>query len=104
MSADVLSKKLTTVLDIMASITKFQTRPNYAPWISKETKKLKTKREAAHKKAAETGNPEDWRIFWVFRNKVRGKCREDERRWERDKLDAKNSSTDIRKTVKGWLG
>ena len=103
-AAEVLSKKLTMVLDMMAPIKKFQTRTNYAPWISKETKELKNKREAAQKKATETGNHEDWRMFRVLRNKVTGKCREDKRRWEREKLDAKNSSTDIWKTVKGWLG
>ena len=41
-AAEVLSKKLTMVLDMMAPIKKFQTRTNYAPWISKETKELKT--------------------------------------------------------------
>ena len=86
----------------MAPIKKFQTRTKYAPWFYKETKELKLKKEAAQAKATETGTPEDWRLFRSIRNQVTAKCREDKRKWEKEKLDAAdNSSTNIWKTVRG---
>ena len=104
-ATELMTDKITKVLDLMAPVKKFQTRKKYAPWLSKETKELKLKREAAQAKAAESGNPEDWRIFRSIRNQVTSKCREDKRKWEKRKLAAKeNSPTDIWKTVKGWLG
>ena len=104
-ATELLTDKMTKVLDWMAPIKKFQTRTKYAPWLSKETKELKVKREAAQAKATETGTPEDWRLFRSIRNQVTAKCREDKRKWEKEKLDAAdNSSTKIWKTVRGWLG
>ena len=51
-AAEALTLKITEALDKMAPVKKIQTRTNYAPWMSKETKLLKEKREAAHEKAA----------------------------------------------------
>ena len=45
-ASEILTKKLTEVLDEMAPIRKIQTRTSYAPWLSEEAKKLKTNREA----------------------------------------------------------
>ena len=104
-AAETLTNKLTEVLDNMAPIKKIQTRINYAPWMTKETKVLKVKREAAHKKAAETDSQEDWRLFRALRNQVTAKCRDDKQKWERKKLDLEeNNSSGVWKTVKGWLG
>ena len=89
----------------MAPIRKIQVRTKYAPWLSEETKLLKAEREAAQERAAESDIPEDWRLYRTLRNQVTGKCREDKKKWEENKLDPKeNSSTDVWKTVKGWLG
>ena len=101
-ASEILTNKLTEVLDIMAPIKKIQTRKNYVPWLSKETKLLKDKREAAQEKAAETDHPEDWQLFISLRNQVTLKGREDKKTWEEKKLDLnENSTTDVWKTVKG---
>ena len=76
-AAETLTNKLTGVLDKMAPIKKIQTRTKYAPWLSKETKLLKDKREAAQEQAAQTDNQEDWRVYRGLRNQVTAKSRED---------------------------
>ena len=104
-AAEILTNKLTGVLDDMAPIKKIQTRTNYAPWLSKETKKLKEAREFAQEKAAKTDSPDDWRWFRALRNQVTAKKVEDKKKWEERKLDLeKNNATEVWKTVKGWLG
>ena len=104
-AAEIFTNKLTEVLDKVAPIKKFQTRIHYAPWLSKDTKQLKVQREAAHRKAAETDEQEDWREFRKLRNQFTTKSRDDRRKWEIKKLDLdKNNPSGIWKTVKGWLG
>ena len=49
-AAESLTQKLTTVLEEVAPVKKIQIRKNYAPWMSKTTKQLKERREAAHEK------------------------------------------------------
>ena len=62
-------------------------------------------RNEAQEKAAETGNPDDWRMYRAIRNQVTASCRKDKAVWEREKLDhINNTSTDTWQTVKGWLG
>ena len=46
LAAEILTTKLSEILDIMAPVKKFQTRTNYAPWMSKETKLLKEKKRS----------------------------------------------------------
>ena len=100
-----LVEKITKILDELAPIKTIQTRTNYAPWLSKDTKDLKKQREAAQEKAARTNNQEDWRNFTSLRNQVTAKKREDKKKWKEKKLDpTQNSCTDTWKTVKGWLG
>ena len=104
-AAELLTRKITDVLDDMAPIKRFQTRTKYAPWLSNRTKNLMAEREAAQNKASQTDSLEDWRIFRSLRNQVTSKCREDKRKWEESKLDPEeNSCTDIWSTVRGWLG
>ena len=104
-AAKLLTDKVTDVLDDMAPIKKFQTRTNYAPWLNDDTKHLIAERNAAQQRASQTDNPEDWRAFRSLRNQVIGRSRVNKKKWEEQKLDPKeNSSTDIWKTVKGWLG
>ena len=104
-ATDVLTTKIKKILDIMAPVKKFQTRTRYAPWMSKEAKLLKEKRQEEHKKASETDHPEDWRHFRGLRNQTTAKLREDKKRWEEEKLDLEqNNSAGVWKAVKGWLG
>ena len=105
LAAEILTTKLSKILDIMAPVKKFQTRTKYAPWMSKETKILKENREAAHKKATDTDLPEYWREFRTLRNQVTAKLRQDKQMWEKEKLDLqKNDPTSVWKTIKSWLG
>ena len=104
-AAELLTSKLTVILDEMAPIRKIQTRKKYVPWLSKGTKSLMKVRNEAQEKATETGNPDDWRMYRAIRNQVTARCRTDKAEWEREKLDhINNTSTDTWQTVKGWLG
>ena len=100
-----LIDKITLVLDQMAPIKTIQTRNNYVPWLSEDTKTLQIDRNEAHKKAVESNSEEDWRNFRSLRNLVTRKLRSDKAAWEKEKLDDNtNTSTDIWRCVKGWLG
>ena len=69
-AAEFLTKKLTEILDDMAPVKKIQSRANYAPGLSKETKLLKKEREVAQEKASESDSQDDWRWFRTLRNQV----------------------------------
>ena len=64
-ATEMLTQKLTTILDDLAPIRTFQTRTQYAPWLSEETKSLKKQREEAHEKAVITDAPDDWRYSQI---------------------------------------
>ena len=104
-ATELLTRKITNILDEMAPIKKFQTRTKYAPWLSTDTKQLMVEREAAQQKASLSDSPDDWRAFRSLRNQVTSRSREDKRKWEEMKLDPReNSCSDVWKTVRGWLG
>ena len=103
-AAELLVKKLAAILDHMAPIRKIQTRKNYAPWLSTDTKNIQLKRNDAQKKASQSGDPEDWRQFRSLRNLATSKSRTDKKNWERKTLDHEsNSSTQLWRIVRGWL-
>jgi hypothetical protein len=90
---------------MMAPVKTVQTRSRYAPWVGEGTKDLQKQRDAAQEKAALTDDPEDWRQFRSLRNQATAGSRADKKEWEKQKLDHRDSSsTDVWKTVKGWLG
>ena len=64
----ILVDKISKVLDEMAPIKTIQTRTNYVPWLSEDTKGLQQERDDAQKKASHTDDPEDWRLFRSLRN------------------------------------
>ena len=100
-AVEILTNKLNIILDELAPIKTFQTRVNYAPWLSDETKLLKKQREEAQEKASRTNNLEDWRLFRAIRNQVTARSRLDKKKWEENKLE---KGDDMWKTVKNWLG
>ena len=101
----ILVDKISKVLDEMAPIKTIQTRTNYVPWLSEDTKDLQHERDDAQKKASHTDDPEDWRLFRSLRNLVTSRSRSDKAEWEQKKLDDKeNTPTDIWNCVKSWLG
>ena len=104
-ASELLVYKITKVLDMMAPVRTVQSRANYAPWLSKATKDLQNRRNAAQRTAAQTDSPDDWREFRSLRNQVTAKLRADKREWEKGKLsDKENTSTEIWAKVKSWLG
>ena len=104
-AAEMFTDKLSKVLDRVAPVRRFQTRSNYAPWMTKDTKNLKEKREVAHKKAIHTDHPDDWRLFRSIRNQVTAKLKKDKREWETKRLNFdEHDPAKIWNSVKGWLG
>ena len=104
-ATELLVNKLTEVLDKMAPVRTIQTRTRYAAWIGDATKQLQKNRDKAHEKAVQSDCPEDWRHFRSLRNQATASSRSDKKEWERKNLDNQaNTSTDIWKCVKGWLG
>ena len=100
-AVELLTNKLNTILDELAPIKTFQSRANYAPWLSDETKLLKKQREEAQEKASRSNDLEDWRLFRAVRNQVTARSRSDKKKWEENKLE---KGGDMWKTVKSWLG
>ena len=81
-ASKLLTKGLTNILDVMAPLKTVQTRQNYAPHMSNETKDLQSRREVAQAKAVVSGNPEDSRDYRSLRNQTLANLREDRKRWE----------------------
>ena len=100
-AVEMLTGKLNFILDTVAPIKTFQTRSQYAPWMSEETKHLKKLREEAQEKASKSNKDEDWRFFKSIRNQVTARSRADKKKWEEKKLE---NTDDMWKTVKNWLG
>ena len=105
LAAESMVDKVTRILDSMAPIKTIQVRTNYVPGLEEDTKKLQAERNKAHEQAAKSDNPEDWRIFRSLRNKTTAKIRADKRKWEQERFShIENDSSNIWKSVKGWLG
>ena len=104
-AAELLVSKLNCLLDKVAPVRTIQTHSNYAPWLGDGTKNLQQERNRAQEKAAKSDDPDDWRAYRSLRNQVTARSRAEEKEWQRQKLDhTKNSSTEMWKRVKGWLG
>ena len=103
-AANLLTKKLTDILDTVAPIRTIQVRSTYAAWLSDETKALLKHRDAAQAKAASTRNSDDWRAYKSLRNNATAKMRGEKKTWERHKLNNKeHSSSSLWQNVKSWL-
>ena len=103
-AVELLSNKITAILDIMAPMKTFQVRTNYNPWLSQETKRMIDERDRLHKLAVDTQNTEKWADFKVLRNKINNRLKSEERVWQKIKLnDCENNSKDLWKNVKKIL-
>ena len=103
-AVQLLTEKLTHILDQLAPVKTIQTRTRYAAWLSPETKASMKARDAAQRHAAESEDPDDWRLYRNLRNKVTARMRSEKASWEKQRLDhTQNSSTDLWKSIKGWL-
>jgi hypothetical protein len=56
----------------LGPIRTFQTRTNYSPWLSPESKKLIIDCNIAQQKASESKSEEDWIAYKTLRNYVNG--------------------------------
>ena len=104
-SVEILSNKLTKLLDEMAPIKSIQIRAKYAPWLSANTKELMRERNWAQQVAGESGLKSDWDKYKHLRNSVTNRLRIEKKHWHRDKLA--EYSEDSRATwghIKRWLG
>ena len=103
-AADILTRKLSDILDTVAPIKTIQIRRKYAAWLSDSSKELLRLRNEAQVKATSTKDPDDWREFKHLRNRATATLRSEKKDWERQKLDASNHNpATIWKNVKSWL-
>ena len=103
-AADILTSKLTTILDQMAPLRTIQVRTKYAPWLSDSTKNLLKHRDEAHKLASETKSLEDYRQYKALRNQATATMRQEKKVWERRKLNSNQQDpSKLWKNVKSWL-
>ena len=103
-ASNLLAEKLNVVLDQMAPIRTFQTRTNYSPWLSPESKKLINDRNNAQQKASESKSEEDWSVYKTIRNYVNSILKNEKSSWQKKKLEnCNNDSGKLWKNVLGWL-
>ena len=69
-AAEIFTNKLSEILDRHAPVKTFQTRSNFAPWLSEETKILMQDRDRAQIWASSSKRKEDWSSYRILRNKV----------------------------------
>ena len=100
-----LQDGLSKILDSCAPVRNIQNRSNYASHLKEDTKQLMMERNESQKKAAETGAPEDWRVYQELRNRCVSAQRKDRQEWEKTKLNSTdNTPAELWKSVKGIVG
>ena len=103
-AVDILSEKITNILDVMAPIKAFQVRTKFAPWLSEETVEMMKVRDSLHKTASETNSRNDWKEFKLVRNKINNKLKYEESQWQKATLgECGSDSAKAWKKVKGII-
>ena len=103
-AAQLLTAKLTKILDTMAPIKTIQVRTKYAPWLSNSTKELLKERNSAQETASLTKDLDDWRLYKSLRNRATAKMKQEKKAWEQWKLDStRHNPNTLWKNVKTWL-
>ena len=103
-AVQLLSSKLTNILDKLAPIKKIQVRARYVPWLSEESKALMKQRDNAQKKAASSKSPDDWRIFKGLRNRVNNRLKSEKKTWQTSQFDeGGNDPSKLWRSIKSWL-
>ena len=103
-SASLLQQGITRVLDTMAPVRTIQNRKSYVPYLTGETKQLQADVKAAQVTAVESGQLEDWRLYRSVRNQKNRAVKEDQLRWQKDKLSITTDPSDMWKVAKTMLG
>ena len=103
-AVQLLSSKLTNILDKLAPIKKIQVCACYVPWLSEESKALMKQRDNAQKKAASSKSPDDWRIFKGLRNRVNNRLKSEKKTWQTSQFDeGGNVPSKLWRSIKSWL-
>ena len=103
-AVELMSSKITRILDIMAPIRTVQVRTNYAPWLSQETKNMMSERDSLQSRAAKTKSAEDWKRFKTLRNKINSRLKSEERNWQRLRVsECGQNSAKVWKNVKNII-
>ena len=103
-AAELLTSKLTTILDQMAPVKTIQVRASYAAWLSDGTKQLLKERNDAQKLASHSKDIDDWRFYKSLRNQATARMRQEKKAWVKMKLDGtQNDPSTLWKSVKTWL-
>ena len=103
---ELLSKKITSILDEMAPIRTIQIRENYAPWLSLDTRKKMAERDQAKKLASQSKRADDWALYKQKRNQLNSILKKEKSKWQRNKFikcEEENDSRQVWKNVKSWL-
>ena len=102
-ACQLLTSRLSRILDVMAPIKTIQIRMKYAPWVSDATKSLLKERNDAQRVASASGDMDDWRHYKHLRNSVTAKMRVEKKNWECGKLNnADHISGTLWKNVKSY--
>ena len=103
-AVQLFTQKFTKVLDSHAPVKVFQSRCNYAPWISLSTKELIRQRNEAQSHTAITNHPADWETYRSFRNQVTYRLRVEKTNWQNKKLrEGSNNPSSQWQHVLSWL-
>ena len=103
-SAAILNHGISRVLDNMAPVRTIQNRKSYVPYLTTRTKELQAAARAAQVKAVESEEQEDWRVYRSLRNQKSRAVKEDQVKWQKDKLSSTNNPSDMWKAAKSMLG
>ena len=104
-AVQLVTQKLTEILDIMAQVKSIQTRSRYAPWLSEATKKKIKNRNEAQKKASETNLKSDWDEYRKQRNVINNILKMEKKSWQEKKItDCGSDTSSVWKNLKNWLG
>ena len=97
--------ELTTILDSMAPVKKFQVHSKYAPWLSDNTKQKILERDKAQQIAARTGDRNDWKKYKDLRNNINNILKKEKEIWHSKKINnCEINNINLWRSVKNWLG
>ena len=91
-AAAIFSGIFGSILNQHAPVKVYQTRNNYVPWLSSETKELMKKRDKAKELATQTGNPRNLDQYRILRNQVKSRLPSDKHNYYSNILQDENTS------------
>ena len=105
LAVEIITDKLTSILNRMAPVKTIQVRSKYAPWVSEQTKEIIQQRNFSQKKASESKCQNDWNEYRKIRNQVNSRVRKEKKLWQEKKIQSfGRDSSSIWKNIKNWLG